>query len=428
MKAFYFKMLFALIYTLLNTFYYRSGDSEMYYQATQALHKAVMDDSDNFIKIAMTKMINVKTELMNYFIYIDSPYPIFEAMHEPGNFMVPKAALPFSLLFNNSYLCIAMCFSFFALGGAIRMYKFFIYYFPDFKKEIAFATLFLPSVAIWSSGLIKDPICFGSVGYVLYGMFNIFVRKKNYIGSIIWIIVGSFLLYFIKVYILLALAPAIILWLFVVFNKVVENKVLRRILTFMTFTIGAVTAIFLLNYATSDESLKAFSFDNITETSEQSRKLYEGFNEAGAGEGSYYSIQSTNPFLIFLNGISATFFRPFIWEVNSITALFSSLESLFFLYITITLMYRRGLINFFRKIFGDPVLMMCFIFAIVFAAAVGSTALNFGSLSRYKIPCLPFYLTMVLVLYRQAGLKYPAWFNKLLGYHVTHKRFQKTAF
>ena len=424
-KAFYFKMSFALIYTLISSFYYRTGDTHMYYEATQALHRAVMDDSDNFLKIYFTKVINVKTSLMNYFIYLDSEYPIFEAMHEAGNFAVPKFALPVALLFNQSYLCIAMFFSFFALGGAIRMYKFFFYYFPDYKREIAFAVLFLPSVAMWSSGLIKDPICFGCVGYVLYGVFNIAIRRKKIFGSVIWVAIGSILLLTVKPYILLALTPSVILWLFVVFNETIENVVLRRIFTFLTFTLGGIVAIVLLNYATSDESLKSYSFDNIAETSAQSREMYEEFG--AQYQGSYYSIKTTNPVLIVLNGIGATFFRPFLWEVNGITALFSSLESLFFLYITITLIYLRGLVNFFRKIFANPVLMMCLIFSMVFAAAVGSTALNFGSLSRYKIPCLPFYLTMVLVLFRQADLKYPAWFARLLGYKLTHKPIQKTA-
>ncbi|HEX2627488.1 MAG TPA: hypothetical protein VHM26_00700, partial [Chitinophagaceae bacterium] len=57
-----------------------------------------------------------------------------------------------------------------------------------------------------------------------------------------------------------------------------------------------------------------------------------------------------------------------------------------------------------------------FVFSIIFAAAIGSTALNFGSLSRYKIPCLPFYLIMIFVLFREGGLLYPSWFRKFLGY------------
>lgn len=423
LRAFYFKMACTLLFTLVTGYYYKGGDSEMYYYCIQHLQDAVMDDPDNFVKIYVTKAINVKTPLMNYFIFTDSPYPDFEAMHDPGNFWVPKFGLPFSLIFNQSYISIAMFFSFFALGGAIRLFKFFYHYFPQYYREIAVATLFLPSVGYWSAGIIKDPICFGAVGYIVYGFFNMFIRRRKYLSSLIWIGITGTLVYFIKVYILLALAPAIVLWLFSEFNKVVQNKTLRRIMTFLTLSIGAVLAVLLVNYATSSESLKAFRFDTITETSAQNRAIYEEFGEKY--EGSYYSVGTSNPVLLFLNGIAATFFRPFIWEVNGITAFFSAIEGFFFLCMTLVLIYKKGLINFFKKAFSHPVLMMCFIFSIIFAAAVGSTALNFGSLSRYKIPCLPFYLLMVLIIYRNAGLTYPTWLKRLFGYRQPFRRVKQ---
>ena len=55
LQAFYFKMLCTLIYTLLMTFYYAGGDTEMYYECTVDLHNAVMDDSNNFVKIWSSK-------------------------------------------------------------------------------------------------------------------------------------------------------------------------------------------------------------------------------------------------------------------------------------------------------------------------------------------------------------------------------------
>jgi hypothetical protein len=67
-------------------------------------------------------------------------------------------------------------------------------------------------------------------------------------------------------------------------------------------------------------------------------------------------------------------------------------------------------------IFKDPRILMCFIFAMVFAVGVGASTANFGSLSRYKIPCMPFYMIMLLLLYRNTGLKYPKWLNRVLGY------------
>lgn len=415
LKAFYFKMFCTLAYTALNSFYYKGGDSEMYYEASQFLRNAVMDDSGNFTKIFLTKMINTKTELMNYFIYNESVYPVFEAMHDPGNFMVPKLAMPFLLLFNNSYLCASMFFSFFALGGSIRLYKFFIHYFPQYRREMALACLFLPSVGFWSAGVLKDPICFGAVGYIVYAMLNIFVLRRKFIWSLVWIAVSIFFLFYIKIYILLALAPGVVLWLFGEFNKVVESKTLRNIMAMITFVIGGLLAFVLLNYLTSDESAKAFKLDALVETSTQNRATYE---EIGSKyEGSYFTIQTKNPALLILNGIAAALFRPFLWEINGITAFLSALEAMFFLYLTFMVMYKGGPLNFFRNAFRQPVLLMCFVFAIVFSAAVGSTALNFGSLSRYKIPCLPFYLAMVLILFRQAGLVYPDWLKKLLGYN-----------
>ncbi len=419
-SAFYFKMFCTLAYTIVNSFYYRGGDTEMYYQCTQFLRNAVLDDSDNILKVFTTNQINVKTPLMNYFIFTDSKYPVFEAMHSPGNFLVPKIALVPLLVFNNSYLCTAMFFSFFALGGAIRLFKVFYHYYPGYRRELAFAILFLPSVGYWSAGLMKDPLCFGTVGYIIYGFFCIAIKRNNYVSSILWIAISVFLLIYMKVYILLALAPAIVLWLFTEFNKVVDNKTLRSIMAIITFIIGVFLAVVLVNYVTSDESLKQFRLDAISESSAQQRSLYESFGESY--EGSYYKIATSNPFLLALNGIAATLFRPFLWEINSITALLSSLESLFFLYITILLMAKAGFLNFFRNTFRQPPLLMCFVFAIIFAAAVGSTALNFGSLSRYKIPCLPFYLIIILILYRQSNLEYPTWFKRLLGYKPQLRR------
>ena len=425
LQAFYFKMACALIFTAFSSFYYSGGDSEMYYFAGLHLHEAVMDDPNNFVKIFLTKVINVKTTLMDYFIYDTSIYPIWEAMHGEGNFFVPKLGLPFLLVFQKSYLCTAMCFSFFAFGGSIRLYKFFVYYFPEYWREIALATLFLPSAVFWSSGMLKDPICFGSVGFLIYGVFNIAIRRHKFVTSIAWIAVSVVFLFYIKPYILFALLPGIVLWLFTEMNKLIGNRTLRNIFTVLTLVGGAISAFYLIQYTTSDDSVKSFRLDTIIETSAASRNQYAEFSETEAG--AYYTIGTTNPVLVFLNGIVATFFRPFPWEISSPIVALSVIEAMFFLFIAMSVIFKRGLFYFFRKIFAHPVFMLCFVFAFVFAAAVGSTATNFGSLSRYKIPAMPFFLVMILILYRQAGLIYPNWFKRLLGYRIYLPK-EKSAF
>jgi len=45
--------------------------------------------------------------------------------------------------------------------------------------------------------------------------------------------------------------------------------------------------------------------------------------------------------------------------------------------------------------------MYCFFFSIVFALFVGASTLNFGTLVRYKIPCLPFYAISLFLIYEK---------------------------
>ena len=130
--------------------------------------------------------------------------------------------------------------------------------------------------------------------------------------------------------------------------------------------------------------------------------------------GSNFSINTSNPALLVPNSIAATFFRPFLWEVKSPVALFSAIESLLFLLFTLYFFFKKGVVKYFKLTFADPRMMMCFIFAIVFAIAVGASTSNFGALSRYKIPCMPFYFMGLLLVYKKAMLPYPKWFYKIL--------------
>jgi hypothetical protein len=222
------------------------------------------------------------------------------------------------------------------------------------------------------------------------------------------------------------LVPGIVIWLFTELNKTVENKTLRRIMSVITFSVGGLIALLLINYVTSDESVKSFQLEALVETSTTNREIYQDISTRE--QGAYFAINTTNPVLLVFYGLIATLFRPFLWEINGPTALLSSLEATFFLFFTLSIIFRKGLFTFFKKAFTHPVFIMCFIFSFVFAAAVGSTALNFGSLSRYKIPCLPFYLLMVMIIYHQEGLKYPSWLNRILGYRTIQIPQQKTAF
>lgn len=422
-RAFYFKLLCVFAFVILTEFYFRGGDTGLYYQATQDLRAAIKENPDNLEIALLTPKLTVKSPLFDYFYYDGYNDDLtYNYMFNVGNFFPPKLALLPSYIFFNSYLCISMCFAFFALGGTIRLFKTFYHFYPDRYREIALACLFLPSVCYWSSGLLKDPVTFGCIGYILYGMLNIIVKKRKYFVSILLILLCGFLLYSIKVYILLVLVMAILVWQFAEFNKLIENRILRNIFAAMTLAVSIGVAYLLLQYLTSMEGAQQYQLDKFQGNAEYQRRMYADIAQQTGGSDSYFAINTSNPLLMVFGGITATFYRPLIWEVNSPIALLSCSESSILLFLTLYFMFKKGFTTFFKVPFSDPRMLMCFVFAFVFAVAVGVSSANFGALSRYKIPCMPFYLVMTLLAYNKSGLEYPRWFKKLLDFAVPPMR------
>lgn len=418
-RAFYFKLICVFAFTLLTEFYFKGGDTSLFYQATKDIRAAVTENPDNFWIALKTQKLSLKSPLFDYFYYDNYEYDItYNYMFSVANFMPGRLALIPSYLFGNSYLCINLVFAFFALGGTIRLFKTFYHFYPKLYRELALACLFLPSVCYWSSGLLKDPICLGAVGYITYAFLNIFVKKKKIFISILWILACGAILYFVKIYILLVLVLSLLVWQFAEFNKVIENKTLRSIFAVMTFAGSIVISVLMLNYFTSLEAGQQYQIDKIAENAEGQRQSFDAISQQTGGSDSHFTINTSNPVLMVLGGVTATFYRPFIWEINSPIVLLAALESSMFLFLTLFLMYKKGIKKFFTLSFSEPRILMCFIFAFVFAVAVGISSANFGALSRYKIPCMPFYLIMLMLLYQKTNLKYPRWFNKILNFAI----------
>ncbi len=100
-------------------------------------------------------------------------------------------------------------------------------------------------------------------------------------------------------------------------------------------------------------------------------------------------------------------FRPYIWEARKIIVIPSAIEALFTLSLTTYVFFKVGVWRALLALFSDPVILFCLVFAIIFAFAVGFTSFNFGALARYKIPCLPFYYTAMILLLDKVPKKEP---------------------
>jgi len=96
--------------------------------------------------------------------------------------------------------------------------------------------------------------------------------------------------------------------------------------------------------------------------------------------------------------IGATFFRPYLWESKKISTLLSSVESMALMLLTLYVFFKAGPVKFISNIFLNPMIFFCLFYSVTFGLFIGATTLNFGTLVRYKIPCLPFYIIALFLI------------------------------
>lgn len=395
------RLLFVVIYAMVVQFYYGYGDTIMYYRAVQDMHRAVIDDFSILPEILFSGKAAVTDRIYPYFMYDAGNYTHLYMMNV-SNFAVPKFALLFSFLFSKSYLCISFSLCFFAFAGCWRVFKMFYEMYPQLKKKLAIGVLFLPSLLFWGSGFLKDSICIGSLGFMLYAAYSIFFKNRKIIASALIFLASAYIIFSIKPYILLSVLIAIIIWVFIVLRNKITNPSLKRLSGFL-FTIASCVAVFLsIQWLTNAEIAAQFSSERLLQTVQ----LQQG-NSVAVGGTNFELDRIDNSLLDLLlmvpAGFTATFFRPFLWEVSNPLMFLSGLEALGFLILTIMVFRKVGIKSFFSIVFSDPVIIFCLIFSVIFGALVGISTNNFGALVRYKLPGLPFYLFMLFIVMHKSG-------------------------
>ncbi len=402
-----FRIMFTVFYTLIIGYYYKGGDTGMFYQALKDMQKAVEDDSSFLKEIYFNAKLDPDSSLTSYFMY-DGFGVIHYYMFQVSNYMVPKFALPFSIIFSKSYLCISFCMTFFAFAGSWRLFKLFYSFFPHLHKKIAIATMFIPSVLFWSGALMKDSICMGALGFFIYAFHQLFFKKKKILINLIIVASSGILLFYVKPYIILCALPAFLVWAFLLLNRNIKDKGFRMFAT-LIFTIATVAgSLYFMQSIASSELASQYATQNIVKALESQQNTYSltesagsSFNVGKVGDSPLSII------MLFPGGVVTSLFRPFLWEVRSPVMLLTALEALAFMFLTVQC-FRYTSFKKFKQIMGqNPVLIFCFIYAILFAGLVGISTLNFGTLARYKIPALPFFVVLLFVILDKVGKASP---------------------
>lgn len=324
---------------------------------------------------------------------------------EESNFWVSRLVAIFSFFTFGKFMAINLVFSMISFSGVWRLYRFFYEQYPHLHKQFAIAILYFPTFVFWSAGILKDPICTGALGWVTYSLYSIFYKKKNIIKNIIFVLLFGYILAVLKIYILVSYLPFFILFLILKNVNLVKNGFARAMIL-VIFLLGTLAGSVKV-LATIQDALASYTQKSITQSiksyqtnyQNQANSVDSNFSLGVEFDGSIGSLAKMAP-----AAVVATLFRPFIWESKKLSTLLSSFESLSLMLFTLYVLFKVGPFKFTRSLFKDPIVIYCLFYSVIFALFVGATTLNFGTLVRYKIPAMPFYLIsmfMILDLHRK---------------------------
>lgn len=399
-KGLALKLVGAIGISIIYFYYYGSGDTVFYFMRAKMIDSQLLN---NF-------SIGIQLLFSNPSVYKYETNHLFEAMRafDMSSYLVVKMFAITNIFCFNSYLANAFIFSALSYIGIWRLFKLFVEIFPNRTKIIAWSFLFIPSVFFWGSGVLKDNVTFGFLGILISSFYYLFFLRKDVFKNIFLLMISIYIIGVIKSYILLALFPAIFAWIFFHVKNRIQSSFVQLFLTPILLVILIPAGFGALKLMGS--SFSKFSLENAQEKAEDMQRWHTYRVEVlKGGDGSSYNLGHVEftPIGILLKtpeAINVAIFRPYLWEAKNPVMLLSAIESLYFFIITLQLVFyfftRFGKISDFMG--KNSIIYFMLIFSLIFAFSVGFTSFNFGALSRYRIPLLPFYMCSVLLMIESA--------------------------
>lgn len=391
------KLFGAVAIGLIYQYNYRGGDTAVYYTQALVVDEAILNDPFTGLKL-----------LFHIPDFYDPDYQQYISRMEwyfgANMYIVIAIAAFFNLLTFSSFLVTSLFFAVFSFTGVWALFRTFASQYPQYLRQVALTVMFIPSCYMWSSGIFKDTLCMLGMGWLIHSVFQILIQRNFSLSNLIMLVLSFLLVALVKIYIILTLVPSIFMWLSFVYTSGIRNDFYRGAFKFTLLLVSFSAAYLLFNLF--EDRLGGYALENIAKTAEITRSYVLGQSESY--RGSSYDLgtidgSASGLIKVFPKALVIALYGPFLWEVRKVIVLISSLEATIFLLLSLRILWVVGLKGIIRTISGDPNIQFFVIFTIIFAFSVGLASGNYGSLSRYRVPCLPLYGMALVLIYYQSG-------------------------
>jgi len=388
----------AIFIGLIYQYYYGGGDTANYHYHAKIINSAFGESPAKWFNLILRIPPWYDGD---YSQYISQMY-WYEA---PPEYTVACITAFLGIITFTTYLPIAVLFGAIAFTGVWAMFRTFALKYPGLTKQIAWCTLFIPSTVMWGSGIFKDTICMFGLGWMTYGAFRMLLQRDFSLKNVVLTVISFWLIASVKLYILLAFIPALALWILFTYSHRIPSAATRSIVK-IGVVLGCIGGFLIFSQKFAAE-LGKYSLENVAKTSYTTSSYIASVS---GDDGSAYSLGDMDPSIAgmlkkFPLAVNVSLFRPYLWETRKPLQLLNAIEAFMFMWVTIKVIFSIGVRTVWKTISDDPTIQFCLIFTIIFAFAVGLSSGNFGALSRYRIPCLPFFgIALVLIYYKNNPL------------------------
>lgn len=394
-----FKLSGAVFFSCIYQFYYKGGDTFDYFDSGGLIWYIAEERGLWDALRVMWISAGEYTDLYNF-----TSMTRFSQSKE--EWLMTKISGFLGLLAWDTYIVISFYLAMFSFAGSWKMYKAFARMYPQFAREMAYAILFIPSVAFWGSGLLKDTVTLGAAGFLVGYAFDIMVFKQNRLWAMIIIILMLWLIASLKGYLIFVFVPGMAFWVYRKIQKNIANSFVRYLtipLLLPLFGVIGIYAASRLTAGTEFGTVDSIMYKVSGFHGDHGSGIYGSAYKLPAFEFTIPSLLSIMPYCINL-----TLFRPYLWEVKNVVMILSASESLLCLIVSVLIVFRAGPIRTIRLILENDELIMCIWIVLSLGFAASFTSLNFGLLSRAKIPLMPFFGIALIILYSSATAIYRA--------------------
>lgn len=243
----------------------------------------------------------------------------------------------------------------------------------------------VPSAVFWSSGLLKEPIAMAGLSAMVYGG-HLIVHRDRWFTGLLGILFGGVLAGLFKGYLLPPFGIGVAFF-FVSRALFASGRTIRLHLVILGVMV-ALASILITGAALPHFAAEAFESEALDAQAIGQR--VRGGSTYSYGEG---SLSAQVPL-----ALATVLYRPLVFEASSFLLFANSLETLAAAVLTVVALSRTPLLTTVRYVLVRPTLCFCLGFVLTLAVGVGLTTTNLGTLSRYRMPLVPFYATFLIVL------------------------------